>query len=139
MFLKLVGMSGALYQLVVFEPGFHSKNWDEHFVFLISPSNKIRGKAFAVPSKKNVLDDEKNLMKSRQRGEGSNSSCAVNNRSVVWHKLWKLSCQPRVCHFLWRLARNSLAFKMNIQRRGVQLDTRCLVCHGWMRMEDILS
>jgi len=86
---------------------------------------------FSVKSAYHVLDDEKNRMKSRQRGLGSNSSCVVNNRSAIWRKLWKLPCQPRVCHFLWRLARNSLAFKMNIQRRGVQLDTRCPVCH-WL-------
>lgn len=85
---------------------------------------------FLVKSAYHVLDDEKNRMKSRQRGEGSNSSYAVNNRSAIWRKLWKLPCQPRVCHFLWRLARNSLAFKMNIQRRGVQLDTRCPVATG---------
>ena len=43
----------------------------------------------------------------------------ANQASVFWHKLWKLSCPPKVKHFMWRLARNSLALKMNIQRRGM--------------------
>jgi hypothetical protein len=34
-------------------PPFHSKKWVDP-VFLFSPSNKNRGKAFAVPSKKRL-------------------------------------------------------------------------------------
>jgi hypothetical protein len=30
---------------------------------------------------------------------------------------------------MWRFARNSLALKMNIQRRGMKLDTRCPMCY----------
>ena len=76
-----------------------------------------------------VLDDEKNQEKTQQRGEGSSSGNFGNQINAIWCKIWKLPCQPKVRHFLWRLARNSLALKMNIQRRGVKLDTRCPVCH----------
>jgi hypothetical protein len=47
----------------------------------------------------------------------------------VWTMLWKLSCPPKVHHFLWRFSHNSLPLRMNIAHRGVDLDTRCAVCN----------
>jgi hypothetical protein len=35
---------------------------------------------------------------------------------------------PKVRHFLWRLAHNSMPLKMNIKSRGIDLDTRGHVC-----------
>lgn len=35
---------------------------------------------------------------------------------------------PKIKHFVWRLAHNSLALKMNIKRRNIKLDTICPVC-----------
>ena len=32
-------------------------------------------------------------------------------------------------HFLWRLANNSLPLRMKLIRKGINLDTRCPVCH----------
>ena len=31
--------------------------------------------------------------------------------------------------FLWRLAHNSLAVRANLKRRGMELDTRCVMCN----------
>jgi hypothetical protein len=31
-------------------------------------------------------------------------------------------------HFLYRLAQNSIPLKMSLKRRGIDTDTRCLVC-----------
>jgi hypothetical protein len=64
-----------------------------------------------------------------QVGQGS-----VNEsmKSEVFRKLWKTQCPPKVHHFLWRFAHNSHHLYMNIARRGVEgveLDTRCVVCH----------
>ncbi|EEE62902.1 hypothetical protein OsJ_17707 [Oryza sativa Japonica Group] len=35
----------------------------------------------------------------------------------------------QVKHFLWRFAHNTLPLRMNIDRRGMEIDTRCPVCH----------
>jgi hypothetical protein len=48
--------------------------------------------------------------------------------SVPWKKIWRLSCPPKIKQFVWRLANNSLALKMNIKRRNIELDTVCPVC-----------
>ncbi|WVZ48898.1 hypothetical protein U9M48_000292 [Paspalum notatum var. saurae] len=34
----------------------------------------------------------------------------------------------KVTHFLWRLAHNSLALRMNLHRRGMDIDTKCVTC-----------
>ena len=75
-----------------------------------------------------VLDDEKNRIRTHQGGQCS-STCSANNKGTVWRQLWRLPCPPKIKHFMWRLARNSLPLKMNIQRRGMKLDTRCPVCY----------
>ncbi|KAM0853897.1 hypothetical protein ACQ4PT_050759 [Festuca glaucescens] len=36
---------------------------------------------------------------------------------------------PKVHHFMWRFSHNSHPLHMNIARRGVELDTRCVVCN----------
>jgi hypothetical protein len=46
----------------------------------------------------------------------------------IWDKIWSLPCPMKVKHFVWRLAHDSLPLRMNIKRRGVDLDPICLVC-----------
>lgn len=58
-------------------------------------------------------------------GEGSSGS---EWRKKVWQSIWKVHSPPRVHHFLWRFAHNSHPLLMNIERRGVELDTGCSVC-----------
>ncbi|XP_066334061.1 uncharacterized protein [Miscanthus floridulus] len=65
----------------------------------------------------------------RQEGQCSSGSPATECATSLWRSIWKLSCPPKLKHFLWRLARNSLALKLNLQRRGIKLDTRCPVCN----------
>jgi hypothetical protein len=50
-------------------------------------------------------------------------------RQQVWKKMWKVECPPKVHHFLWRFGHNSHPLRMNIARKGVDLDTRCVVCN----------
>jgi hypothetical protein len=50
-------------------------------------------------------------------------------KQKVWKQIWKTECPPKVQHFLWRFSHNSHPLHMNIQRRGVELDTRCVVCN----------
>jgi hypothetical protein len=64
----------------------------------------------------------------KQDGEGSN---ILPLNQEVFKKLWKVQCPPKVHHFLWRMAHNSHPLYMNIARRGVDLDTRCVVCHRY--------
>lgn len=49
----------------------------------------------------------------------------------MWKGLWNIQCPPRVHHFLWRFTHNSHPLHMNIARKGVELDTRCVVCRGF--------
>ena len=85
---------------------------------------------FTVKSAYHVLDDEKERLQTRQRGQSSSDSSSMDQTGTFWRKLWKSSwCPPRVKHFMWRMAQNSLHLKMNIQTRGVKLDTRCPVCN----------
>jgi len=84
---------------------------------------------FSVKSAYHVLNDEKHRVKPHQRGESSSGGRHEKQTGAVWRKLWKIPCPSKVRHFIWRLARDSLAVKMNIRRRGVLLDTRCPVCY----------
>jgi len=46
-----------------------------------------------------------------------------------FRKLWKLKCPRKIKHFLWRMGHNSLALRVNLRRRGVDLDTKCVMCN----------
>jgi hypothetical protein len=63
----------------------------------------------------------------RQVGQ-SNGNIGSEWETNIWNRLWKLDCPPKVHHFLWRFARDSLPLRMNIEKRHVELDTRCAVC-----------
>lgn len=83
---------------------------------------------FSIKSAYHVLEDRAENMRVRQRGEASS---IANNppREMASKKIWKVPAVPKIRQFLWRVAHNSLAFKLNISRRGVKLDTRCPVCY----------
>jgi hypothetical protein len=59
------------------------------------------------------------------RGE---SSLGLVWREKVWKSIWDVHCPSKVHHFLWRFSHNSHPMRMNIGRRGIELDTRCAVC-----------
>lgn len=62
-------------------------------------------------------------------------SSIVNGRETFdWNKIWKLKYSPKLLLFIWRLAHNSLPLRTNIDRRGMDVDTRCPVC--WRLDED---
>lgn len=46
-----------------------------------------------------------------------------------WKQIWKFWGPNKFKMFVWRLAHNSLANRMKIQRLGVELETACPVCH----------
>jgi len=61
------------------------------------------------------------------RGCQSSSGGSVM-KEEHWKGLWKIKCSGKIKHFLWRMAHNSLALRMGLQRRGMEVDTRCVVC-----------
>ena len=81
---------------------------------------------FTVKSAYHTIKDKEELMDQRQLGESSNG--ASRNVQQFWSRLWKLKCQPKVVHFLWRLAHNSHPLRSNLKRKCMQLDTRCPMC-----------
>ena len=87
---------------------------------------------FSVKSVYHVLEDEKERGQTRQVGQSS--SISVDEHGVSWQSLWKMKCPPKVKLFLWRLKHDSLPLRMNIMRRGMEIDTRCPVC--WRLDED---
>jgi hypothetical protein len=56
------------------------------------------------------------------------SISGVSWRETAWKSIWSLNWPAKIHHFMWRFAHNSHLLRMNIARRGVELDTRCVVC-----------
>jgi hypothetical protein len=57
---------------------------------------------FSVKSAYHVLTDKKELSKRRQIGEASANCASSDHRNVIWQKIWKLQCPPKVKLFFWR-------------------------------------
>lgn len=83
-------------------------------------------KVSSVKSAYHVVEDTKERERTRQ--VGNSSSMLEGDFGVRWQKLWKLTCPPKVKLFLWRLGHDSLPLRMNIMRRGMEIDTKCPVC-----------
>jgi len=82
---------------------------------------------FSVKSAYHVLVDDEERGEVRQAGESSSSPAKADDQ-LFWKKIWRLDVCPKAKQFIWRVAHNSLAMKMNIKRRGMKPDTRCPVC-----------
>jgi hypothetical protein len=46
-----------------------------------------------------------------------------------WKEIWHTKCTPTVRQFLWRIAHNSLPVRLNLQRRGIDIDPICPSCN----------
>ena len=67
--------------------------------------------------------------KSRDHQNSRDTSTSyAEGRDFDWSKIWKLNVQNKIKMFVWRMAHNALQVKLNIARRGVDLDTRCPMC-----------
>lgn len=77
---------------------------------------------FSVKSAYQVLEYETEIARVRQRGESSFSFNRQRQENLR-NEIWKIPRPPKIKQFLWRVAHNSLAFKLNIRRRRVRLDT----------------
>jgi ribonuclease HI len=69
-----------------------------------------------------------------QGRDGSQQSSSNQGvETLEWEKIWKLACPPKIKQFMWRFAHNSLPLRMNIKRRGMKCDTKCVCC---MRLDE---
>jgi hypothetical protein len=83
--------------------------------------------------------------RSSRRGVQTTSSGSDMDRDL-WKSLWKLNCPGKFKHFLWRFAHNSLALRMGLERRGMELDTKCVMfgrlnedgCHLFFRCKHVV-
>ena len=90
------------------------------------PGTLTKKGMFSVKSAYHVLEDEAQTKHVVQKGESSNIQ--RKGESTIWKKIWRLPGPPKIKQLLWRVAHNSLPFKLNIKRRGIFLDTKCPVC-----------
>jgi hypothetical protein len=90
---------------------------------------------FSVKSAYKVAVMNKNRCTGREAA-CSREYIANNTVKFEWSKIWKLKADKKLRMFVWRLAHNSLASRMKIQRIGVDLDT-CAT--GWTKMGDTFS
>lgn len=45
-----------------------------------------------------------------------------------WKRMWGLPVPNKVKHFVWHLAHDTLPLRANLERRGMDIDTRCVMC-----------
>ncbi|GJN00674.1 hypothetical protein PR202_ga17870 [Eleusine coracana subsp. coracana] len=84
---------------------------------------------FSVKSAYHVLQDEQVRDAKKQRGESSVMRVQSVPQKLNWVKLWSLPYTPKLKQFMWRLGHNSLPLRKNIERRGMEIDTLCPMCH----------
>ena len=66
----------------------------------------------------------------RERSSGDASSTRGHSMEEQrWKKLWKMKCPGKVKHFLWCMTHTTLALRMTLKRRGMELDSRCVMCN----------
>lgn len=57
--------------------------------------------------------------------------------SRLWKAIWQAPVWPKVRTFMWRLAKNSIAVRDNLVRRGIQTSPLCHACHSRERREHL--
>lgn len=67
-------------------------------------------------------------IRERSLHHDASTSAIQEQGSPLWNKLWPLGVPSKVRLFTWRLAHNSLPTRLNINRKQIELDTRCPMC-----------
>uniref|UniRef100_A0A2N9FGA8 Reverse transcriptase zinc-binding domain-containing protein n=1 Tax=Fagus sylvatica TaxID=28930 RepID=A0A2N9FGA8_FAGSY len=64
------------------------------------------------------------------KGLSSNAAESSNAEQTkwFWKKLWRLKVPTKCKHLLWRACTVSLPTRSGLQRRGVHIDPKCLLC-----------
>ena len=60
--------------------------------------------------------------------QGQMGKLSTNNQ-FNWNSIWKLECPTKIKMFMWRIAHNSLPHRLNLLRRGMDLDPICPMCN----------
>uniref|UniRef100_A0A0E0G6U4 Reverse transcriptase zinc-binding domain-containing protein n=1 Tax=Oryza nivara TaxID=4536 RepID=A0A0E0G6U4_ORYNI len=82
----------------------------------LSPSSTVNG-VFTVKSAYNY--ERRNCRTALASTTSSNEG-----GQKEWKKLWNLKCPNKMKHFLWLLAHNSLALRMRLSRKGMEIDIK---------------
>jgi hypothetical protein len=83
---------------------------------------------FSVKSAYKVFREDLLSKRDRQTGNCSYNT-GMSVKEQCWSAIWKLRVPGKIRHFMWRLSHNSHALKVNLERKGVDLDNRCLFCY----------
>ena len=82
---------------------------------------------FSVRSAYKVFMSDKRS-NTRNRGGGESSSGTASQvPDPLWKTMWNLSCPKKMIHFLWRLGHNTLALRVNLRKRGMKIETKCVM------------
>jgi hypothetical protein len=49
-----------------------------------------------------------------------------------WNQIWNLKCPRKIRQYILRFTHNTLAVNRNLERRGIELDTRCIMCNRYI-------
>ncbi|CAN6374879.1 unnamed protein product [Urochloa humidicola] len=80
-------------------------------------------------SVKSAYKAYRNSVRRRSRRGVATTSGVLTEEDEIWKKIWKLGCPGKVKQFLWRFTHNTLAVRRNLERRGLKIDTRCVMCN----------
>lgn len=69
---------------------------------------------FSVKSAYKVFCDDQN--RNARNDSAASSSRDGGDSEKVWSMIWNMQAPRRLKHFLWRLAHNSLALRLNLKR-----------------------
>jgi hypothetical protein len=69
---------------------------------------------------------EHNIRTSRTGDQSSSNGEGLNKKQ--WKQIWALKCRGKIRHFIWRMAHSTIAKRMMLKRRGVELETKCVMC-----------
>ncbi|KAM2634685.1 hypothetical protein EV1_025134 [Malus domestica] len=60
--------------------------------------------------------------------KGAGQSSEGHLKDPVWLDVWQLRVPSKLQHFIWKGCKNILAVRVNLQCRGMQLETCCPQC-----------
>ena len=64
----------------------------------------------------------------------------VEHTTPAWefNWIWKIDAPPKILIFLWQMLHNALPIRVNLCRRGFQVDAACPLCAGSIETNDHL-
>jgi len=64
----------------------------------------------------------------------------VEHTTPAWefNWIWKIDAPPKILIFLWQMLHNALPIRVNLCRRGFQVDAACPLCAGAIETNDHL-